>query len=120
MKDAILISACSARSAEIRRIAPFVLAAAVDRRVILSSCAWQVLGPLLDGVEVQHYEGPVVRRIALGGVALAIVLRDAEEANEAIPLVRACVSHRTRLAVCADGAIAMLEHLTPVRVPAVA
>ena len=48
------------------------------------------------------------------------MLRDEQEPSEAVPLVRACIAHRVRLAVCADGAIAMLDHLVPALVPAVA
>jgi len=112
MKDAILISACGARLGELRRIQHHVAAAAEHRPVLLSSRAWQVLGPSLDGADVHHYEGPPARRITLGGIALAVVLRDDVEPNETATLLRACLGNRTRLAICADGAIAMLDQLS--------
>jgi hypothetical protein len=115
MKDAILISACGGRSSELRRISHHVVAAAESRPVLLSSRAWQVLGPVLDGADVHHYEGPPARRIALGGIALAVVLRDDAATEDTATLLRACLGNRTRLAICADGAIAMLDQLAAPR-----
>ena len=111
MKDAILISACGGRLGELRRISQHVAAAARARPVLLSSRAWQVLEPCLDCADVHHYEGPPARRITLGGIALAVVLRDDAEPEDTATLLRACLGNRTRLAICADGAIAMLDQL---------
>ncbi len=111
MKDAILISACEARLSELRRISHHVAVAAEHRPVLLSSRAWQALEADLYFADVHHYEGPPARRITLGGIALAVVLRDDLEPHETATLLRACLGNRTRLAVSADGAIAMLEQM---------